>query len=522
MSESTLKPALADRPWQRLCDSLPPRTVCGIAALVSLLLPVLLLRFPLDLAIGGVIGLLTLTVVLAWPYVGLLIFLALLYLRPEETFHQLAGARMTLIVSMTALFAWAINALLRRERFLLQLPVVRCFVGFTVLAIGSTALAVSDFSTLNDIALEAIKLLILFVLVIHLVNTESRLRFAMGTLLLLTAILGARTLWQFHNGEGFVSEGDTRAMSTGIFGDPNDLALAMAMALPIALGFALGKVRPWTRLWSLATVPILGWTIFVTNSRGGMLALAASLFLFFGRRLGRAGSIVGAVVVLVLFTFGPSRMSQMSADEESAQGRVTAWEAGMDMLQRSPIWGVGKDQFVENNKDNYLTAHNSLVLCLAELGLLGTAFWIGLFYFTLRDGRRAEKLLSLPAESTPPPGEDPLAQEGALPVPAAAPPVPAATASVPAVAARVQSLRTQPALLQISLVTFMVGGFFLSRTYTPPLYVYLGMAVAAAQVEADRAGQPLPPARGRDWFNIAALTGAGWALIQLLIRLWSR
>ena len=44
MSEATLKPALTDSLLQRLRDALPPRTVCALAVLVSLLIPVLLLR----------------------------------------------------------------------------------------------------------------------------------------------------------------------------------------------------------------------------------------------------------------------------------------------------------------------------------------------------------------------------------------------------------------------------------------------------------------------------------------------
>ena len=70
-------------------------------------------------------------------------------------------------------------------------------------------------------------------------------------------------------------------------------------------------------------------------------------------------------------------------------------------------------------------------------------------------------------------------------------------------------------------IAFIVGAFFLSRTYTPPLYVYLGLAVAAARVELAPSGQELPGATGRDWRNIGLLTLAGVILVQVLIRLWS-
>src|SRR5205823_13105390 len=139
----------------------------------------------------------------------------------------------------------------------------------------------------REAAIAVLKLGILFVLLIHLLDSASRLRTATGTLLLFTAIPGAPTIWQYLNGEAAVqSDGEVRALGTGIFGDPNDLALAMAMALPFALGMAFTKGKAWTRTWTLATIPILIWTIFVTNSRGGMLALGACIYIFFGRRLG--------------------------------------------------------------------------------------------------------------------------------------------------------------------------------------------------------------------------------------------
>jgi O-antigen ligase/polysaccharide polymerase Wzy-like membrane protein len=499
MSEISVKYPLRDSMGQRIRDAFPPGGVCVVAMLIGLLIPMLLLWCPMPLVIGGVVGLIACMLVVACPYVGLILFLALLYLRPEESFPQLAGLRMTLMVSVLALSAWTINALICRERFLLHLPAVRCCFGFAVVAIGSTAFSVPDLATLSDVTLEMLKLLILFLLVVHLVDSEARLRTAGGAVLLFTAIVGARTIWQYQHGEALVqSDGEVRALATGIFADPNDLALAMAMALPLALGAVLGKARAWTRLWSLATIPVLIWTIFVTNSRGGMLALGAAVFLFFGKKLGRVGIIVGALAVLLLFSFGPSRLSQLSGDDESAQGRVDAWQAGLQMLRSSPLWGVGKGQFTEHN---WLTAHNSLVLCLGELGLAGTACWIGLFYFSIRDGRR---VVSLPAGAT---------DSSPLPVPAASTP--------PRASSPRKSIQSHSTLLQTCLVAFMVGGFFLSRTYTPPLYVYLGLTVAAAQVEGKQAGLTLPGSTGRDWANIAGITVAAVLLIVVLVRLWS-
>jgi putative inorganic carbon (hco3(-)) transporter len=332
-------------------------------------------------------------------------------------------------------------------------------------AIGSTL--ISGSGSLGEIALELLKLLVLFVLMAHLLNSEKRVHGAMVALVLFTAVLGARTIWRFQHGE----------------------ALAMAMALPMALGIGLGLGRAvahqgWpARIVSLGCVPIYVWTVFVSDSRGGMLALGTAIFLYFRRRLGRIGLVLGAMAVLVLFAFGPARMSNMSADEESAAGRVDAWVAGIHMLISSPVWGVGKGQFTEHN---HLTAHNSFVLCFAELGILGAMAWMGLFYFVFRDGK-------IMARHGQPNATGPL--KGARPTP-----------------------WSRSALAQISLITFAVGGFFLSRTYTPPLYVYLALALAATHAEAETAGVPLPPATSKDLARVAGLVIGGIVAIWLLVR----
>ena len=45
------------------------------------------------------------------------------------------------------------------------------------------------------------------------------------------------------------------------------------------------------------------------------------------------------------------------------------------MFRSSPILGVGYSNFTDHNA---LTAHNSFVLCFAELGIVGYFFWLSL------------------------------------------------------------------------------------------------------------------------------------------------
>ena len=51
------------------------------------------------------------------------------------------------------------------------------------------------------------------------------------------------------------------------------------------------------------------------------------------------------------------------------------------MWKQSPVFGVGQRQFIEHH---YMTAHNSYVLSLAELGLIGMVLFISMLVLTVK------------------------------------------------------------------------------------------------------------------------------------------
>ena len=57
--------------------------------------------------------------------------------------------------------------------------------------------------------------------------------------------------------------------------------------------------------------------------------------------------------------------------------RVAAWVTGLGIFKAHPVFGIGIDNFSDYNETGN-TAHNSYVLCLAELGMFGYFFWMGM------------------------------------------------------------------------------------------------------------------------------------------------
>jgi O-antigen ligase len=69
-----------------------------------------------------------------------------------------------------------------------------------------------------------------------------------------------------------------------------------------------------------------------------------------------------------------------NADASTAL-RYEAWATGLDMFKRSPIFGVGARLFTEHH---FLTAHNSFVLTLAELGFIGLCLFVTVLYLSIK------------------------------------------------------------------------------------------------------------------------------------------
>ena len=263
-----------------------------------------------------------------------------------------------------------------------------------------------------------------------------------------------------------------RIRAFGILSDANDLAQFLLVGLAM-LGI-FWKKRNFIVNLMLLTVPaaIIIYGIYLTGSRGAMFGLAMIVFVAASSRLGKTQSLVVAAfcfLVLISAQFGAGR--DISVHEGSASGRVVAWGVGISMLKASPLFGIGFEQFEEQNQ---LTAHNSFVLCFAELGFLGYFFWLALVVTAIMGLQRAAQFPIKKPED--------------------------------------EDLRRCVTTMRAALYTFLVTSWFLSRTYNITLYVLL--ALAAAVIYQYRDTQPQTTVSAERWI---AVTLASQAISIVLI-----
>jgi O-Antigen ligase len=175
-----------------------------------------------------------------------------------------------------------------------------------------------------------------------------------------------------------------RVRYRGLLEDPNELCFALAMGAPLALG--LYERRRTLRRLLLALTTFAASTVcaIMTHSRSGQASILAVLGVSFMRRFGRRGVVVSAVLGVPLLILGGRTGAE--ADSSSRQ-RLECWAAALSMWRENPFMGVGQGQFTQRH---FLTAHNSFLLTLAELGPLGLVLFTATVYFAFKIALRAQ------------------------------------------------------------------------------------------------------------------------------------
>jgi putative inorganic carbon (hco3(-)) transporter len=222
--------------------------------------------------------------------------------------------------------------------------------------------------------------MLLFVIVSGCVRSVSELKKYSTVVIACACVLVLHGHFQVTTGIGWTGQPmiEGRITYSGIFNDPNDMGLLIVMSIAMSLFHFRTRENVLARVAILAALGWLLYGVYLTDSRGTMLATMLVLGLEVWRSYGRTVVIaLGALLVPVLFAF--TRLAELDAEEESAANRFDAWYEGIEMLMANPGFGVGWGMFSDYHG---LTAHNSVVLAMAELGLFGYTVWLSFVALT--------------------------------------------------------------------------------------------------------------------------------------------
>lgn len=425
----------------------------------------------------------------------LLLYLSASYIRPSEQLAELANTHIIEAIAIAALPAAFFSFVIAPRKTLARIPHVYLLAAFLIVVTASPIIAQGWFGG-GWLALDQFFTSIaILVLIVFNVRSVRRLAVTAALIALLSLALVAQAALAVHTGYRaealtitqtvapageFSPEPDpiVRARGLGYLNDPNDLAQALIAVAPLLWPF-WGRRRTIRNL-AVVVLPTaaLIYGVFLTRSRGGMITIVVLAAVRVYESTRRFRAVVPALISVLLVAamlaggFTGGRELNVTSDE-SISGRFDAWAAGLAMLKTHPLFGVGYGAFDDFHT---LTAHNSFVLCFAELGLAGYAIWMALLL-------SSHSSLALVRRAAP---KDP-------------------------------ALARWARASMFSLYGFVCSGFFLSRTYSPTLYLVLGLCIAVAAIARAEGHEVVAPFRSMA-FRTAACVFASVALIYIMVR----
>ena len=409
-------------------------------------------------------------------YWWLLVAIFFEYARPDSFVSGIRVAKLNSLIPLSLLVVTLFAGGLRPFEQIFANRQARWLLAFLCLIVLSVPFADVSLYSVN-IFKAALGYFFLFLIVARVATSLRRLRGIFATLIVAHLFLMAMT-------PAIVLNPQQRTYIAGgtFLGDGNDFALSLCILLPLAFELAAGTKSRIVAAISLGALLAILLAIVGTQSRGatlGMIAVGGFLWFFSNRKA--ASSVVLVLCALVVsFHASDAYFTRMSTiknyqGEGSAEGRITAWKAGVRMALHDPLFGVGSGNFPTAFGSNYrpagwdgplMTAHSSYFLVLGELGLPGfitmLSLVVGGAVSTMALRRRVL------GSSTDPPSE----------------------------AARDMARMLQ--LLTASLIGFGVAGAFLSASYYPHIFVLSGLLVSAHSIALTGVPVALHPSRPGD------------------------
>jgi O-antigen ligase len=317
---------------------------------------------------------------LVHPFTGFLIYVAFSIVKPDELWpYTVPKGNYSRTIALALLAGWAVRGFgnwdLGRAR-----GVIWSLLGFfTWAALMATRSA--DGALAMAYVEELLKIVLPILVGITLLDTPERLRQLAWVILLSAGYLG------FEFNVSYL-QGYNRIREEGFGGlDNNGVAILLDSCAGLAVFLGLGARTSWVKLIALGTAVLLIHGVLLSNSRGGMLALAVTgfvAFLLLPKRAWHFG-LFAVIVLLGVRLAGPEvreRFMTIFAGggqrDGSLEGRGRLLRYALDSVGKRPLTGVGPNHWNRTVRLEYGIAdgkatevHNTWVQIAAELGVPG-------------------------------------------------------------------------------------------------------------------------------------------------------
>jgi O-antigen ligase len=421
-----------------------------------------------------------------WAFLGLFVFTALLYFRPQDTIRPLIALHLPELAAIFALSALFFGRLQRGQTLTRMTPELGA-----VFALGLVILATAPFSIWMGGAVRTFldlyaKVVLIFILLVNTLTTPKKVERLTWLIVIASGYIAVGSVVDYVRGINLVEYGRGTGAVGGMFKNPNDLALNMVAALPLCLAFVLRRVPAWKRLIALACAVAMLGAIVASQSRSGTVGLAVMIAVLAWQLLRRrpglvaAGALAAALAAPLLPQAYWNRMASIADgsrdDTGSREARSTLFVEAWHAFLADPLTGVGAGQFVNYDPDGreqaWRETHNVILQVAAELGLFGLLIFLFLLFRAARAPLQMRRFLQ--AAARPPNGGAPLLTESER-----------------------SMLDVHSVVMLASIAGWFACAFFASVAYHWTFYYVLGLTVAPRELLRDRLAADRAPGRRR-------------------------
>lgn len=294
-----------------------------------------------DLALLMFVGA-TLPIAFMRPIVGLMLWIMFSYMNPHRITWGFATAFPWVMIAAVVTIMATLAHTDQRQRIQGK-PVVILMTLFVAWTGITTLFAIEPQAQEYWVRFFKIVLLAYFTLI--LVTDEQKLHWVLWAVVLSFGFWGFKGgLFTALSGGGYHVLGPP----SSFFRDNNDFALVMCMTLPLMRYLQLYETRKWVNygLWALMALTALA--VVGTYSRGGFLALGATMFmLILKSRHKRSLIVIVPLVAVAIAAFMPqqyyARIYSIAdyQDNASATGRIDSWKFATNYAVHHPVFGGG-------------------------------------------------------------------------------------------------------------------------------------------------------------------------------------
>jgi O-antigen ligase len=238
-------------------------------------------------------------------------------------------------------------------------------------------------------------ILIMAFVTLGLINNQTALKYLVWTL------IGATLYYTFWSNSAYFENNWAQFTSNrlnGPFGSPyrdgNIFSVLFVIGIPFVI-FAIYNVdKKWQKLIFLFSIPFIWHALILCASRGALLSAGVSTLVVAWMIKSKGfNMILLAGIAIFIVDQGGEILSRTTdtiqrvgvSSEEPLNPRFLSWQAGVQLIQKHPLLGVGPQRFLEASHFYFPgktphVAHNTFLNFAANIGLTAGIIYLSFFW----------------------------------------------------------------------------------------------------------------------------------------------